>query len=294
VWGYVIAAGSLVVPSALQPGVVNLRTTVLASSFGRFLGVPVAVLVVCAAAAHSRWTSGILAVSLALNCVLSFPLGWSTADGPAFQAFAVRVAPLLAIGAAAAVMFSKMKAPALALLVAVLTVAGSIALAAPVRAALRYDYFRDAAAGRAFSVNRDVALLTQNWPAWRQMDQTSPAAIAIAAGWPGMTPLGARYPFLGSRHQNRVTYVPITVSGEVFDTPSRFEHLDDGDFNAWLDRLVRASITHLVVLTPAIEGVWAREHPDVFSAEPAGAIEIYRINQPVAAARVRAGSQSPR
>ena len=188
----------------------------------------------------------------------------------------------------------KRKAPAIAVLVTVAVVAGAIAVAAPVRAALRYDYFRDAAAGKTFSVNRDIRVLTQNWQAWRQMDRDVPATIAVAAGWPGMTPFGARYPLLGSRLQNRVRYIPITATGEVFDTPSRFAHPDEGDLTAWLDRLVRAGITHLVVLTPAIEGLWARENRDVFSRSTPRDVEIYRVDPAAAAARLSSGSRPPK
>ena len=282
---YVTAAAVLVTLSALQPGAINLRSTILAASFGRFLGVPIAVVVLCAATAPPRWRTGVLILALAINSLLALPLGWSPADGTALRAFAIRVLPVLAIGCAAAVVLWKRKLPAAAVLVAGAAIAGAIAVAAPVRTALRYEYFRDAAAGGTFSVNRDIRMLAKNWEAWRHMDRDVPATIAVAAGWPGMSPFGARYPLLGSRLQNRVTYIPITATGEVFDTPSRFSHPDEGDARAWLERLVRARVTHLVVLTPAIEGVWAREYRDVFSAEFSGEVEIYRVDLAAAAAR---------
>jgi hypothetical protein len=286
---YVVSAALLVTLSGLQPGAINLRSTILAASFGRFLGVPIAVVVLCAVTASSRWSSRVLILALAINCVLAVPLGWSAADGAALRALAIRVLPVLAIGGAAAVVLWRRRVPAIAVLVAVAAIAGAIALAAPVRSALRYDYFRDAAAGDTFSVNRDIRMLAKNWEAWRHMDRDVPATIAVAAGWPGMSPLGARYPLLGSRLQNRLRYIPITASGEVFDTPSRFSHPDEGDAHAWLDRLVRAGITHLAVLTPAIEGVWAREYTDVFSREFSGEVEIYRVDLAAAAARLPSG-----
>lgn len=283
---YIVGAAVLVAVSMLQPSVVNLRV-VLGSSLGRFLLVPLAALVLSVATADSRrrperW----LSVALVANAVFAVPLGWSGPDGPALRAFFVRALPLLIGGAVVAVVLWRSQRIAAALVVSVLAATAAVAAWLPARAALRHDYWRAASDGLVYSPSRDVALLAQDWPLWKWVDQPAPLTIAVAAGWPRMSPTGARYPFMGSRLQNRVVYVPITGDGDVCPDPDCYGSLDDGDFGRWLDRIVSGDVGAVVVLSPSIEGAWADAHSDIFvrqTVPDAGSGAIYLVDRAAAA-----------
>jgi len=102
--------------------------------------------------------------------------------------------------------------------------------------------------------------------------------IAVAAGWGEMSPMGARYPLAGSRLQSSVTYVPITTNGDVPDAPQSYANPEAADFDAWLHRLMARKADVLVILSPSIEGVWARAHPEIFRAVRTEGTEVYRID----------------
>jgi hypothetical protein len=66
----------------------------------------------------------------------------------------------------------------------------------------------------------------------------------------------------------------------VYDAPQSFASVDQGDYDAWMARLRANRIDYLVILSPAIEGVWVRAHPEAFRAESASApVEIYSVAQ---------------
>ncbi|MFH1066620.1 MAG: glycosyltransferase family 39 protein, partial [bacterium] len=80
-----------------------------------------------------------------------------------------------------------------------------------------------------------------------------------------VTATAGLYPFMGSRLQNRLFYIPITRSGEV---------VQDGNyegkpisFYVWLARLKENNISHVVCFPfpiPSIELKWIRSHPRYF------------------------------
>jgi hypothetical protein len=289
-WVYVLAAAVLVTASALQPGAVNLRGTVLGTSFGRFLGVPVVAAALWASAARGAVSRKLLPAALAVNCLLATPVGWSGTDIRALKASVTLALPYLTLGIIALGLLWRGRFRLPGSIVGALALAASIAVLSPVRDAFRYDYYRDAADGKAFTVSRDVELIARAWPLWRHMDQDRGLLLAVAAGCPGMSPIGPRYPLLGRQLQNRVSYVPITVDGKVSDSPGSFASPDQGDYHVWLSRLLKQRIDYLVVLTPAIERWWARTHSDVFLAEAVGDFEVYRVDRHRAAEHLRSGS----
>jgi hypothetical protein len=276
---YTVAAALLVIVSAMQPSVVTLRT-VLGTSFGRFLGVPVAVAILWAASARGANATRILVAATLMNVALAVPLGWSGTDARVVSPLFLRYLPAILAGLAIAVVLLRMRSRlgVLAFVPLLLAWAVGVAAVSPVRAQLRYDYYRDAAEGRAFTVNRDVQLITQGWPVWKELDLEHPAVIAVAAGWGEMSPMGARYPLLGARLQSSVIYVPITTNGEVPDAPQSYADPAAADFEAWLQRLMDRRADVLVILSPSIEGVWARAHPAIFRAVHTQGTEVYRLD----------------
>jgi hypothetical protein len=101
--------------------------------------------------------------------------------------------------------------------------------------------------------------------AWKYCDDpTRPRRIACAAGWDGTGHNWLWYPLLGRDLQNEVTYVPVTVSGQVVEYGQTSELQKQADFVSWLRRLMKERIDTVVCLPPEpIEVVWARQHPDV-------------------------------
>lgn len=168
----------------------------------------------------------------------------------------------------------------------VFTICAAVAAQIPVRAANRYDYFRDAEQAHAYTVSRDVSELTRSWRLWERLDQPDSSRLAVTAGWAGMSPAGARYPLLGSRLQNRVVYVPITEGGRIVDRPEGYSRLTAGSFGAWLRRLVEADIDYLVALPPPpLESVWALRHPEIFVLDPVSDPQtglLYRLDRDLA------------
>jgi len=73
------------------------------------------------------------------------------------------------------------------------------------------------------------------------------------------------YFFLGSRLQNRISYVPITRDGEIVDHGPENDRLERGNFESWEARLRAEETTHLMCFRPAaIELSWAETHPGMF------------------------------
>lgn len=203
--------------------------TFFGSSLGRFLLAPAAVVAVFAAGSEWRSRRQFLWIAFAINIALAIPLGWSATDRAAIEKAAT----------------------------------------GHVRDSLRYNYFSDLAAGATFSVSRDASQLASYWPAWKMLDQPDGLRIAVTGTWGAMSPLGPRYPLLGSHLQNSLEYVPVTTSGEIVDRPDFYANMNAGDYEAWLKRLVDRRIDYLFVMAePAIEAEWAKRHPEAFSAQP--------------------------
>jgi hypothetical protein len=263
--------------SVMQADAINLRT-VFGWSLGRFLLVPIAALALTAPSGvknASRWLLGVIAI----NAALAMPLGWAAPDRDAAIAAAAIAVPFTAAIAIASMLRRRTwMASSLAAIACVIAVGA----ATGPRARLRHEYYRAAAEGRAFSTGKDIRGPAAAHALWRETDQTEPLRLAVAAGWAGMSPLGARYPLLGTRLQNRVVYVPVTASGEIMDRPDYYARDQAGDIDAWLSWLVMWGIDRLVVLPPAsIEGRWALRNPEVFApiiADAGDAEAVYRFD----------------
>lgn len=147
----------------------------------------------------------------------------------------------------------------------VAALASTLALARGLHSAYRYDAYRLFAEERLDDVHR--AEPTKAWPAWRLLDGDRPVTIAATAGWDLAGHNWFRYPLLGSRLQNRVVYVPVTADGAIVSYVDPDALRAVGDRRAWLDRLARAEVDWVLVMSPSIEGDWIRELPGVFEID---------------------------
>jgi hypothetical protein len=282
VFAFFLSVSSLfVIASAMTAETVNLRTF-FGWSLGRFLLVPAVASALFAASSEFRSRRNWLWIALTINIVLAVPLGWSDSDRIAIVLASKAALPAAAVGVTVTLLLARRRWAAAAAATGGATAIATIALCLPIRESLRYRYFADLSSGTAYSVNKDASQLAKYWPVWRALDQPTSLRLAVTGDWGTMSPLGPRYPLLGSRLQNSLDYVPITTSGDVIDRPEFYANMGAGDYDAWSRRLIDQRIDYLFVLTePAIEAGWAKSHPEVFSPQntdvPSAGL-LYRLN----------------
>jgi hypothetical protein len=123
------------------------------------------------------------------------------------------------------------------------------------------------------------------------LDGQAGVSMAVSAGWRSNGHNWFRYPFLGSRLQNRVVYVPITQDGSIVDYRITADARARADYDAWLRRLVDERVDYVVLLPPdPPEAAWVRAHPELFTLAADGRdrqARAYRLNLPAATAVVR-------
>jgi len=292
---HLVGSSAIVVLLALLPSAAAQRT-VFAGISGRFLLVPVAVAAVLAALLPSRVAERVLLAGLVLALPLAVPLGWGPPDLAAALPFAITLAVAgLILGSAYLLRTAGAPSPpsaapsspasdaggpdgltrmppagfsasrGLAAGISVCAVLVLLVQVERIRGPLRYPYYAAVAAGEAFDVGKGSEILVRAWPAWRLLDGPSPARIAIAAGWDGMAPVTARYPFLGSDLQNEVLYLPILRGGAVSTRPEDYETLSGTDFAGWLRQIVDRRVDFVALLPPgSVEGTWIAAHETIF------------------------------
>ena len=90
------------------------------------------------------------------------------------------------------------------------------------------------------------------------------------------------YPFLGSRLQNRVVYVPVTADGSIVDYKDARTAQSQFDEHAWLQRLRDHHVEYLALLPPSPpEALVIARRPDVFRLVVQGACNdarLYRVD----------------
>jgi hypothetical protein len=106
----------------------------------------------------------------------------------------------------------------------------------------------------------------QAWPLWREVDGAEPSRIAVTAGYDPRTPHNwFRWPFLGTRLQNDVVYLPVTADGEIISYYDHEALVEAADRTAWLQRVADQEVDWIAALGPAtIEHRWILELPQIF------------------------------
>ena len=165
-----------------------------------------------------------------------------------------------------------------------------ILAAAPLLERVRDGYREAAWAAAARAESYDLHPLSpvavRAWPLWTLLADAAPRRIAYAAGWDGIGHNWYRYPFLGSRYQHEVVYVPVTADGSVLDYESMEAVVRAADFEAWLGRLLDRRIDLLATAPPdTLEGLWAEDHPAIFQPlARAGGGALFRLDREAAEA----------
>ncbi|MEZ4335398.1 MAG: hypothetical protein R3B82_02120 [Sandaracinaceae bacterium] len=212
---------------------------------GRLLS-PLAAIPACAAAAGAprlfRYGLG-LALALALPTLM--PAG-VTLDDLERGVVPIALGVALLLGLAAPFRLPLPGRHRAVAVVVVLALAPLVGMALAIqRAPLREGYY----AASSFEIH--PAPIATQARLWAALDGDRPERIALSVGWVPPGHQWFRYPLYGSRLQNRVTYVPATRSGEVYDTWDPALAGADLDADAYVERLRRRGITAIVYVAPA-------------------------------------------
>lgn len=96
---------------------------------------------------------------------------------------------------------------------------------------------------------------------WKVFDGDSPLILAVTSGESNYGHHILRFPFMGSRLQNRVVYIPISKDGSLISYYDDEALRQQTDYDAWHQRLLEAEIDFVVILRPnPIEFDWIYAH----------------------------------
>ena len=263
---YLVVSAAVVVVSLLSDDLAAQRGQ-WAPVVGRMLLPAFAVTVILGAAAPEYLARPLFGVSIATGLLLAMPEGFRAPDWSGM----VRVLPGLLAGAGLAGFTCwalRTRARWLRAGFALLGLALGLMMANRVRGGLRGEIYAAAATpgAPAFDGDRLYSEYASSWPIWGYFDEATPHRLAVTAGWDGTGHNWYVYPLFGSRLQNRVFYVPVTADGSIVDYREQEEVVSRASSSAWLERLVKEDVDHVVVLPPAppLETQWIGEHPDLF------------------------------
>jgi hypothetical protein len=251
----VVAGGSAFLTSWLQ-------------FLGRFL-LPIASIGAGICALNGLQTVAVLCVvSGILSLTATFPVAWLFSPFDILSV-AVGLAVLGGIGVSLWLTRWAMVGPRqlIALLGAWTVGLGTLAGWSEARAWLRYDIYRQCADLKCFEVTTLAVSGAQAWPIWQYLDGPGARTIAVASGWSGES-RGSRwyrYPYYGSRLQNKVVYASPTTEGDCPD----FARFDAWRFRAnrgaWLSRIRELNVDYVVSLPPhGPEKDWMLQSPGAF------------------------------
>ena len=294
---FLIGATLVTIAGVATSDVAALRT-LWVPVFGRFLLVAITTATLFTAMLAPRISVPVLVACAAVNVPLIIPLGWGPTDMTALAELRVAVvsaAAVVGLGAAGFALHRRWPLTPLMPPIAIgLITAGALVIMwteiRVVRDAYRHAYFRAAGEERVYDPHRLAHYEASAFPLWRQLDTGSGLVIATSAGWNTYGHNWFRYPFMGSRLQNRVVYVPITEDGSIVDY--RDEDVIDAraSYRAWLGRLVDARVDYVVLLPPEPpEAAWVQAHPEIFTSAGAGSRRLakaYRLNRASASAQL--------
>jgi hypothetical protein len=264
------SAVSLVVV-AYAPGAVALWG-LWPETFARHLVPAFSALVIAASLAYGRVAKTFWAIFLGMNIWLSLPHGW----GPIDTWATIVVAAWLAAGAVVGAMVARVlrvaairPGPRFAIAMIVALFVASAPLPG-LRMDHRYEIWESAARPDGAYDYQGLAVLSAGaWRIWERLDRESGVRIAVASGWNGLGQVWYLYPLLGSSLQNRVTYVPPTVDGEVIDYRDWERLAAHANRRAWIGRLLEENIDFVVTMRPSPPERlnWIVRLPEVFERE---------------------------
>ena len=263
---FLLIAALLPLVGLLSPAFLAHRT-VWRRAIGRLLLPLPATLAVFGARFDGRLVRVLWIAILAAGEIACVPQGWGAPAIEGIRRLALPLALSLVVAVAAALVLWRLHRPWLGALA--FGPLFAVVLAAPLdrlRAELRYPIFAaHNAASPAYQMHTLEPSYASSFPIWRALDDGPPHRIALAAGWDGIGHNLFRYPLTGSRLQNRVTYIPVSHDGEIFDYMQEEEVFARGEPTPWFRRLIAADIDVVVTLHPTqVEQMWMEANPELF------------------------------
>jgi hypothetical protein len=257
--------------AAYSPDAVALRA-LWPETFARHVVPAFAVAAIAASVVRFRRVGLLWAMALTPSLVLSVPRGWGAADARATAALAAWLAGGLLIAWLAALVLRWRGVPGVGRCVAavVLALLPVSAVLPAIRSGQRYVVWASAAhRDGPYDLQGLSVRSVSAWPIWERLDGKEPARIAVASGWNGLGQVWYLYPLLGSRLQNRVTYVPPTGDGGVVDYREAEELARRAGGTAWIRRLLDQKIDFVVTMTPSPPEriLWVVRLPELFTLE---------------------------
>jgi hypothetical protein len=265
---YLFSGAALVTPLFMGPSTLALRT-IWIGVLGRLLISAYAPAFLCVSLLTRRVAVFGLCLAIAGNLVHALPLGWSRAMyAPAGLLLLLAVA-LAGAGYLADRLARGRSRRQLRLAV---VAAALLLFYVPwdsLRNRVRYPIYAETGEqGDAFDAHALHKRFPTQLPLWRFLDSPEAKRIAVTVGWEETGQNQFLYPLLGSRLQNRLTYIPITPEGR----DSHLWHSDRrsrADPESWLQRLDALSPDYLVGLAPdTLEREWVEARPGRFRLLP--------------------------
>jgi hypothetical protein len=175
----------------------------------------------------------LLIVLLALNLFEAYPRGLGRLD---VEAMAVGML-LIGLACTATILYYH-KFRVISLLLAI----ACIVLTQQLRDVYRYRFYKGT--GSTYDVFYIGASLPGS--AAEILDRDEPLVVNFSGEYSGVAYRWFRYPFLGSRLQNKVVYVPPTVSGETWS--KSVEPAKPVDKQLWKQRIAESNVDYLVFI----------------------------------------------
>ena len=265
-----LGAGGLLV-AAYSPDSIALRG-LWPETFARHVLPAWGLLAIAGAAIPWRRAWVLWAFALASSTILSIPRGWGAADARATVWLAVSLGTGFGLAwLSTSVLRARGTRPGRR------RVLGAVLLVLPIAATLpgirrdcRYAVWASAAAADGPYDLQGLGVKSVGaWSIWERLDGERSTKIAVAGGWNGLGQVWYLYPLLGSRLQNRVTYVSPTADGSVVDYREGEELARRASLKAWIGRLIEEDIDFVVTMNPSPpERInWMVRLPDVFVRE---------------------------
>lgn len=256
------------------------RETIKVRTMGRYFGPGFAALAVLGVGLRGRWAQAAWVLSLLGSAIYAFPRGWHVAEKTPFVLTTMALT-LLILGAWFSVKVRQRYGPLLFIPLLI----GFLSFTQALASHYRYPLYAAAADRKPlFHMHPLHPVYAGAWDLWRLLDRGQAATLAVTAGWDGLGHNWYRYPFLGSRLQNEVLYVPITRDGKTVPYRQMDLATEAASLAAWLGRLMEVEVDYIVSLAPrnTIEDRWLSGHPEFFEPiyrHPRGFHAAYRLRR---------------
>jgi hypothetical protein len=265
---YLFSGAVLVTPLFMGPSTIALRT-IWIGVLGRLLISAYAPAFVCVSLLTRRVAVFGLGLAIAGNLVHALPLGWSRAMYAPAGLLLLLAAALAAAGYLADRLARGRSRRQLRLAVIATALLLFYVPWDSLRNRGRYAIYAETGEhGDAFDAHTLHKRFRTQLPLWRFLDNPEAKRIAVTVGWEETGQNQFLYPLMGSRLQNRLTYIPITPAGRDSDL-WHSDRRSRADPESWLRRVDALSPDYLVGLAPDTpERDWVEARPGRFRLLP--------------------------